>query len=477
MNHPPSLFERLPPGIFRPLAAGVNYQRNWTVLGLLFDQLWGAGLHSPGEEVEKPRVVRIIESHLIQAGPWTDDAGDPLETPPAILAANLYATLRDAGWLSERLRGVRLMTTVRPVVAQLYDTLADFAERGPEFLGSKVHSIHLNLRQVVEGKDSGGLFHEAARQAARLMSHIANTGVQVFDLMEKLQKVDTPREFIQGFFESYIQKIFIADYLSIRTDNHPLRHRAAIVSDAQRCAHVEELSTPLLQWYTDKLASGDAVRARRLFDRDVGTLLKLDSIEQHLARLDDEIRSANQRALVYLEYRVRAPRSFDQLLARACAGLAHLKEGHIALPAAAPLEPMGPEWLALPPRPPAETRPSEVIRAEPSIEDRALDALRKRMVEARLVTPIKLARYVARHLGEALDLPCEALTIGSIADFCCYQRLLLIAARQAAPSSSAEHDPYARMVPGLRVRFSPGREATSAFGRHRHFTVSREVRR
>lgn len=468
---PRSLFDRLPLGLFRPLAAGTTAERNWQLLVALFEQAWAPGLAAPGEEIEKSRVVRLIEGQLILMGSVADAEDEAPDTPIAIRANDAYLYLRDAGWLTERRRGVRFMVTVRPVVAQFFDVLADFAERGPEFLGSKVQSIQANLRLAVDNTD-GGALREAAQQCQRLLSHIANTGVQVFDLMEKLQKVGSVREFVQGFFENYIEKLFIADYLAIRTENHPLRHRAQIVSDAARCEHVEALSVPLIEWYTARLAGGDADRGRRLFQRDTATLRRLSDIENHLARLDAEIRSANQRALIYLEYKVRAPRSFDQLLVRACRGAAALTEDHIGLPAAAPLEPLSEQWVARPPSPSAAAVGSDLRREPPTLEARALDSLRKQMAASRRVTPLAVATYVARHLGRQDSTSSDALTIDSVLDLCCYQRLLLIASRQQASSDDARHDPFATMVPGLRIRFGDG-FTDNAFMRHRRFHLQR----
>jgi len=472
---PPPLFDRLPSSLFRPLAS-TNHRRYWAVLCRLFEQLWGEGGRAPGEEVEKARVVRVIESHLIHDDPWLDETGATLETPIANRATDIYVTFRDAGWLAERRRGVRDMVTVRPVVAQFFETLTEFADRGPEFFGSRVRSINVNLRLVIDGKGDGGSFLEAARQAHSLWTHIANTGVQVYDLMERLQKVGTTREFVSGFFEGYIQKIFIGDYLEIRTSNHPLQHRAEIISDALRCAHSDELTASIVQWYTQRLASGDEERGRRLFDRDVARLMRLQNVEQHLQRLDEEIRGANQRALVYLEYRVRAPRSFDQLLTRACHGAKQLTEDHIALPAALPLEPLGPQWLAPPPKAPVPNTGTTVASNVPSIEALAMDALRQRMTEARLITPAKLAVYVARHLGKQDQLASDALTIESIRDLACYQRLLLMASRNEAPSAVRATDPFARMVPGMAVRFADNGDTHNPYLRHRRFVIHREKR-
>ncbi len=469
------LFDRIPATLFRPLAA-TNHRHYWAVLCRLFDQLWGDGAGAPGLEIEKAKVIRVIESHLIHDDPWLDDQGQTLDSPVAIRANDIYLTFRDADWLSERQRGVRTVTTVRPIVAQFYEALVEFSERGPNFLGSQVLSIHSNVRLVVEGKADGGSFHEAARQAHTLWTHIANTGVQVYDLMERLQKVGTTREFVEGFFEGYIQKLFIGDYLEIRTSHHPLQHRTEIIHDTLRCSHVEELLGPLHQWYTQKLASGDPARGQRLFDRDVSRLMRLQDVEQHLKRLDDEIRAANQRALTYLEYKARAPRSFDALLAKACKAIRHLPEGHIALPDALPAEPLGPEWWAQPPTPPKENLGTAVIKTPPTLEALALDALRRSMTEARLVTPIKLATYVVRHLGNAHEIGSEDLTIQSIADLACYQRLLLIASRFEAPIAVASEDPFVGMVPGMSVKFVGQTWTRGDYVQHRRFVVHREKR-
>jgi hypothetical protein len=203
--------------------------------------------------------------------------------------------------------------------------------------------------------------------------------------------------------------------------------------------------------------------------------MRLQNVEQHLQRLDEEIRAANQRALVYLEYKARAPRSFDKLLAKACAGVITLDEEHIALPAALPIEPLGPQWLATPPRPPLANTGTLVTRSAPSIEALALDALRKRMIDARLVTPLVLASYVAVHLGSEQVVESDALNIASIRDLACYQRLLLIASRSAAPAAVVATDPFAQMVPGMRVRFADGMTA-NGYLRHRRFVIQREQR-
>lgn len=475
MNLPP-LFERLPVAIFRPLAA-TNNRRYWELLCRLFGELWGEGGHTPGDELEKKHIVRVIASHLFQDDPWEVEGEDQLETPLNIRAASIYQSFVDAGWLSERQRGVRTVATVRPMVSLFFETLSEFAERGPEFLAGKVQSIALNVRAVVEDKADGGAFMEAAQQAASMLHRIANTGVRVFDLMAQLQRLDDPGDFVAAFFERYIEQIFIADYRDFRTRNHPLQHRNMVISDVLRCEHEPALRERILSWYVQKRAQGSADQGLRMFRRDLDKLMRLQDLERHLRRLDEEILAANQKALVYLDYKLRSPRSFDQLLVRACTAAGRIEDPtHIGLPNTLPPEPTSTEWLALPPRaapPPAPT----VLREETmTLEERAMANLRKRQIEARKITPEKIARYVVRHWDGRNSVSSDELTITSITDLCTYETLLLMAARSEAAPSVARTDPILRKVPGLVVRFvteGPAARTQNAFFQHKRFTVSR----
>ena len=97
----PPLFEQLPPQLFRPLA-GQNGLRYWGLLTRLNEELWGEGVHAPGELVDKLRVVRVIEEHLIHDDPWVDDEGQEPGSSFGVQASNRYIALRESGWLAER---------------------------------------------------------------------------------------------------------------------------------------------------------------------------------------------------------------------------------------------------------------------------------------------------------------------------------------------------------------------------------------
>lgn len=461
----PPLFDRLPPTLFRPLAAA-NNRRYWALLSRLMEEMWGDGGRSPGEEAPKHVVVRAIESFLAADDPWEEE----LDSPLAVRAYGIYSLLCDSGWLTQRRRGVVDHATVRPVIAQFYTVLVDFAHHEPEFLGSKVRSIFLNLREVAGG-GAPELYPEAARQAKQVMAHIANTGCRVQDLMDELVTRTSAREFVRGFFEEYIEKVFIADYTEFRTHNHPLQHRAEIVRLAIDFQHEPLKRQALIDWYAQKQTSGDAARAELLYDRDTRLLLRLRDVEEHLRRLDEEIRIAHQRAMAYFEYKLRSPGSFDALIARALSAAAILKESHPALPNRTGTYHASGHGLAKPRQATRETVVTAVEQDPPTIEERAKEALRQRMNADRLVTPVKLAAYVARHLRGKASVSSDDLDIDTINDLCCYQRLLLIALRDHCPPGKRAQDVHLQMVPGMHVAFVPMGTTRNQHMEHQRFVI------
>jgi hypothetical protein len=467
-NDVPPLFERLPPELFRPLAAS-NGRRYWTLLCRVIDEMWGDGGRSPGEETPKSVVVRKIETLLAADDPWTEE----LDTPIANRAHDIVRILTDSGWFSQRRRGVAEMITVRPVIAQFYTVLCEFARHEPEFLGSKVRSIYFNLRAVANGEASGDQYSEAAKQAKQCMAHIANTGCRVQDLMDELMKRTSAREFVRGFFEEYVEKVFIADYSELRTKDHPLQHRSQILAMTLQFQHDHARREALIAWYQEKKAGGDRVRAEFLYERDTRLLMRLKDVDEQLQRLDEEIRDANQRAISFIEYKMRAPKQLDKLLARASQAADRLEEGHVALPAAAGFRHAGQELLAKPRTAAKPAVATTVEKRPPTLQELAMEQLRKRMADNRLVDKVKLANYLVRHLGGRKAITSDELTIDSINDLCCYQRLLLIAAHGACPPSQRRSDPQLQMLKGVRIDFMPEGTTSNAYLEHPRFHIER----
>lgn len=434
------------------------------------DEMWGDGGRSPGEEAPKQVVVRMIETYLAADDPWEEE----LETPLNQRAHNIVSFFNESGWLSQRRRGLVDMVTVRPVIAQFYTVLCEFAHHEPEFLGSKVRSIYFNLRAVAAGEASGDQYAEAAKQAKQCMAHIANTGCRVQDLMDELMKRTSAREFVRGFFEEYVEKVFIADYSELRTKDHPLQHRSAIIAMTLQFQHDAEKRESLVTWYQEKKAAGDRLKAEAQYERDTRLLMRLRDVDDQLRRLDEEIRDANQRAMAFIEYKLRAPKQLDKLIARAMRAIDRVDEGDVALPAASGRRHASEHGLARPRSLARLATATSVEQRPPTVEELAMEVLRRRMAENRIVKPVHLANYVGRHLAGRDVVASDELTITSINDLCCYQRLLLIASRSDCPPSMRRSDPQLQMLKRVRVEFASEGTTRNDFMEHRRFNIQWE---
>ena len=197
-------------------------------------------------------------------------------------------------------------------------------------------------------------------------------------------------------------------------------------------------------------------------------------MDEQLQRLDEEIRDANQRAIAFIEYKMRAPKQLDKLLARALQATDRLQEGHVALPAAAGFRHAGHELLAKPRTTAKPIVATAVDKRPPTLQELAMELLRKRMADNRLVDKVKLANYVVRQLDGRTGITSDELDIGSINDLCCYQRLLLIAAHGACPPSQRRSDPQLQMLKGVRIDFLPEGMTHNAYLEHPRFHIRLE---
>src|SRR5690606_41748113 len=117
----------------------------------------------------------------------------------------------------------------------------------------------------------------------------------------------------------YAAQFFTRDYAERRGADHPLARRAQILLMVQEIEN-GPLREDIAAWYREHVAEGDDARARQLLQRSLMRLRELERIDEYLARLDEDMRQANRRALAFLDYRLRAPDRLDVLLHRAARG-------------------------------------------------------------------------------------------------------------------------------------------------------------
>jgi hypothetical protein len=452
----PPLFSAVPAGVFGPLASP-NRDRYWHLLCRLYDEYFGPDAPlPPSHGYPRREIVAALERYLFAAGVWEDEDGQPLEASLAARASAVYERLRQAGWLRQDKLGAREMVLMPPALGQLLGSLQEFAERGPTFVSAKIRSIELQLQQLADGLAGGEALDEAADQARRLLSSLASMSLQVRDLMPELVRAETTAQFARQWFERYVAQFFIRDYADLHRADHPLARRAQILLMVQELENGPQRQA-VLAWYREHVACGDPARAEQLLQRALMRLRELERIDEYLARLDEDMRQANRRALAFLDYRLRAPDRLDVLLHRAARGALAAEASALRMPVA-PGALMDEGQLRPPRRKPQPIPRSANSAQQPSAEQIARLSLLRRMKRARLVTAEDMAGYVGRQLPAGGQLDSTALEVASIQDLRAYQVLLTLALRGNRAGGLRRDDPLSRLVRGFRVELTDAGE-------------------
>ena len=466
------LFEVVPAGIFGPLASS-NRQHHWALLCRLYEEFFGPDAPlAPPVGFQRREITAAIERYLLSDDPWEDEDGQAPDAPLNVRANSIHERFRAAGWLRQERLGAREMVSMPPLVAQFLATLMEFAEHGPTFVAVKVRSVEWQLRQVVEGKAFGDALDEAADQARRLLVSLSSMSLKVRDLMPELSRAESTAQFARLWFERYVSSFFVGDYADLHKADHPLARRSAILAMAREIDTGDRRAV-VLAWYAEYLTAGDGERAEARLARSLRRLHELERIDEYLARLDEDIRQANRRALAFLDYRLRAPAKLDVLLARAISGAQVARYDELRLPVA-PGALMDDEQLRPPRRRPMAIARSANAMAHPTPEQQARLALLRRIRRARLVTAEDMARYVGRHLPADGRVDSAALAIDSIADLRAYQTLLTLALRSRRIGGLRRDDPLSRLARGFRVELiDAGERNDNGYLRAPRFAVQR----
>jgi hypothetical protein len=430
----PPLFQRLPPRLFGPLAAP-NRERYWSLLCRLHMRRFGPDAPLPPSEGYIVRdIILDIERELDEQDAWESEEDSVPGTPLNIRAIEVFHKLVDSGWLRTGRHGAEKVVSMSPTIAHFLNQLITFAESGPIFVSGKVNSIYATLCMVTEDEADGGTLAEAAQLARNLLEHIRNTSTIIRDLMDSLNTVVTPAQYLYKFFNDYIERVFIGDYRELRTREHPLSKRHQILRTVEQLDESPSERERLIAWYERKQFPGDLDKAERQYERDVARLLELSRIDEYLNRLDDEIRRANRRALAYLDYSVRTVRPIDQLIQ---AAIANVKERQVFIMSDPfpPAEMASGENLAEPRRLVKRPSPSGLRNMAPSPEDLARARLMLKAREARTITPPKLGAFVVRQLQHREAVDSRDMQLAAVGDIRAYQTLSTVS---LAMTSSSE---------------------------------------
>lgn len=463
------LFERLPDRLFAPLASA-NRHRYWALLCRLHEKRFGPDAPLPPSHGFAIRnLMQDIEDELLTQDLWESEDNHTPETSIAIRANAVFNRLVESEWFRLERHGVEKRVTMRPTVNQFLTILVSFAETGPVFVSGKIRSIDLNIQQVAEGKADGDTLAETAEQARHLLEHVRNTGTNIRDIMDSLSAEITTAQYVQRFFNDYIEQMFIGDYRELRTREHPLSRRPQILRTVEELYNSDHHRTRLIAWYEAKRCAGDRHKAEQLFEKDIHRLFELRRIDEYLDRLDDEIRRANRRALAFLDYRLRSLRPVDHMVKQAIAAALSGQLPVLGDPFP-PGEMVSGDRLAEPRKLTERPAPSSLRRQVPSDVQLAKSRVMLRAREIRSITPPKLAEYVFRQLSGQESIDSDELTLESIPDIRSYQTMASVGLAMNAGSRRLQLSAMT-VARGFRIHMADAPEVSGEMLSGRPFTI------
>lgn len=447
------LFDRIPETLFNPLGSK-SHRQYWKLLCVLYQKRFGPEAPLPpihGYPIRE--IVADVEECLEIEGPLEDDeVPSGADETPTSRASSVFRYLASRGWFQTEKHGVIETVMMAPAVRQLLANVIQFAETGPVFVSGKIRSIDINLRLVLSGEAAGDTLIEAADQSRNLLEHVRNTGTNVRDIMASISRENSTAIYVQRFFNDYVERVFIGDYKELRTTEHPFSKLHEILSAVDQLHETEVDRQRLITWYVEKRASGDHRLAEFLFERDLDRIRELTRIEPYLRRLDEEIRSANHRALAVFDYHLRSLKPVDHLVKNAIHALLQGRIPATAYPFA-PGHMVNAQLLAEPKqqrvRPPAAKLRKTVV----SDHQIALSRLIHRATERRMVTTHKIAEYVIHQLDGRASFDSQDAKQDSIESVRMFQTLSMVALQYSAKSRHVQMEARG-VAPGLEVQFN-----------------------
>lgn len=463
-NKTKSIFDRLPEGIFRPLAS-VNRRHHWDLLIHLYERFFSPDAPPvDGDGLLHRSVTMEIERFILTRSDWVGEDGDELDSPLNVRANLALSRLVECGWLREEGVGLRKFLDMHPTVQKFLELLWQFAEEGPQLIGGKVQLIYNQLINVdKDPSGQAGGFAEAAKQSRQLVSLLKNTAVRVKDVLADLANKDTTAAYIEAFFSEYISKIFIRDYHELRTENHPLRHRFDILRIVYDLRDAPAKRDVLVSWYRAAHQLRSDVEAEELFEKDVSRFLLLGNIETYLDRLDANINRATSRAIAYINYSLRTRSHIDTLIRQSIESAIRTDETGEPIMAALPSGPLFSEQRLREAREPAAPPQRTTIRKKVmTTEQRAIATLHKAMTRNREITGKMVMNYLETQVKSGAALDSESMRVESVSDliaFACLSRLGMGTRRQLALSGY----PLAAELQNIHVTLEKGKTSENDY--------------
>lgn len=421
-----SLFDILPPDLFKPLASPTR--RFYADLLLsLNDKTFSLAANAPRRSDVLGDISSFLKSWESANGPLKED-GEVL-TSDEDRARSIYLRLVDTGWLLEsKDRYIRLVD-IDPDATGLLHVLGAITRGETRTYGGAVIGVLSALESATANpQERSENIRNALRFAQDFMAHMRLVSVSLRKLEDYILRKESLHDIFKAFFEDFVQRHLITDYKTLHTKTNPFRFRSAIIHQAQQMSSKALTIHALGEAYVREDRAKTQEEGVRAVLNDLAMIITIfENTEAHLAAIDGTVTNIERRILNTARYMDRTGRSSEAKIIAAMKAVAAApagKDGMSINVAMVPQTlPMGPPHVPTPRR---EKPPIQVSAVRETPRDEAFDAFiaaKSEYVRITRVTPKGLFEFIDRLLDSREEIKGSNIPIHDVHDFFCFQRL------------------------------------------------------
>lgn len=460
------LFGQLDPDAFTLFSGSNRYLYERVLVGI-YEGFYRSDLHFP---TENDVVGRIYEELANHPDLWREDEGavvlDELSTRKGrrirrrgMEAANqeatgeamararlIYNRLNATGWLEESHYGLKVTVDMPSGAMRLVEFLCTLREGASEQIGGIVIQIKNGLEALQrDARDNALGLHKAARDAATFGRYLRSVLSALREIDRQLVDSASVGERLRHYFEDFVERLLLQDYVAITTTSHPYRFRHRILGTIGAVEDSIADVAAIAEAYLEARLAEDIRRARDCVYDDLSKIRRVfdqiedafERIQQHRSRLETRLRNtvryAGRRSGSFLARSGALLLKLDQLIEEPVCVTGMLEERQAPISAALLTRPrhrrsiVSGGVLVLPP-------PDPLRELRKKLEKDYLDLLAVKPEQVRHFLEARV-----RPFGESL---ASEFAIDTVEDFLAFEALRLAVFSGATPAQRT--NPVAR---------------------------------
>ncbi|OQY25350.1 MAG: hypothetical protein B6I37_01495 [Desulfobacteraceae bacterium 4572_35.2] len=422
------IFGRLHDNIFSPLAGKNRHIYEKVILAIMpviLDSDDADMIFPP-----KPLVLSTIYQLLddIERLEWCAEDEEEIQekgSTLSICANQIYRRLKNTGWLEEEDDGFNKLVVMPPDVAMLVLALQNIKKAEKKNYGGTVIGILNNIEKACSDPIGRGYgLVTATEETQAFIAHISQIVHGLRNLQKQILDTRNPKEILEVFYVDFVDKILIADYKTLQAGNNPFRYRSKIIDALQQLNYDDETKRQLCTVYEEQLQITHAEAVQKV-DHNISYIISaFSSIDRRLRRVDRFRAQLENRVAETVRYVDKTLPGIRHRIAGVLSGVGSKIEADAdwysdsAAPCQLQFNRMISQSSAW--TPPKKREPVAVeVFAEKKVSEAARQAnvQMREFQKRRKISPVAIADYIERHLGNNDSIKADQFSIRSVEDY------------------------------------------------------------